>query len=335
MNKLSEYKKTYISLNDLKEMYRVVEHKDAVNLVKKLENDGVISAVKSSELTPMYERIHTKYKVIKKEMENADELLRELNYTYHPSINVDYYRKNLDVYLNNRDALLKFNHYLINKSHLLNYKISINERSYEIFQYEKFIEKTPSFFKKIGWELEALNFYPTPEPFIYSVMSRNPGQKILIIENKDTFVTVTNLVNSGKKIFGHRISTVIYGEGRKIEQSLKNVPQDITLKYLLDPENEFYYWGDIDRVGFHIYHNLKNKIEWTNVRIFEVAYQKMLEASKLIELSDVKKDQKSDYKGGLNELKDKQLKLELEQLIENGKYIPQEILKFYDIEQEG
>ena len=334
MSKLSKYKKTYISLTDLKKLYGVVEHKEAVALVKKLESNGEITPVKNSELTPMYERIHTKYKVIKKELENADELLKELNYTYHPSINVNYYRKNLTSYLEDRENLLKFNHYLINKSHLLEYRISVNERSFEIFQYEKFIDKTPSFFKRIGWDLEALNFYTTPEPFICLIMDRNPKQKILIVENKDTFVTVSNLVTKGSKIFGHSISTVIYGEGRKIEQSLQGVPKDITMSFLLDPENEFYYWGDIDKAGFHIYHNLKTKIEWTEIKLFEVAYEKMFEASKSIQLMDAKKEQKNDYKEGLNNLTNTKLKLELDHLIQDGKYIPQEILKFYDMEQE-
>ena len=267
-------------------------------------------------------------------MENADELLAELNYTFHPKINVDFYRRNLEEYIKDRENLIKFNDYLLNKSHLLEYRISVNERSYEIFQQEKLISKSTVLFKRIGWDLSLLNVYATPEPFISQSVNRMPEQKVLIIENKDTYITVSNLLNKGYKIFGEKVSTIIYGEGRKIESSFQELPKDTTLDFLMDNRNEFYYWGDIDKTGIKILYNLRKKTEWTEIKPFEPAYKKMINLSKEITLTKSPKEQVDEYEAGLNTITDTELRSDIREVIEDGKYIPQEIIRFYDMIEE-
>ena len=99
----------------------------------------------------------------------------------------------------------------------------------------------------------------------------------------------------------------------------------------MDKRNKFYYWGDIDRTGFFIYYSLINNVDWASISLFEEAYLAMVNKSKTMELSTPKKEQTDDYKGGLNTITNQELKEEIESILLDNKYIPQEMLNLYDI----
>ena len=334
MEKINNYKGTFITLEKIKNIYKIEEHKDSVTLVKRLCDENIISPVKSSDLTAMYERIYTKYRIIRKDDAKLNEAIEELNYLYHPSIKIDYYRNNPSKYIDIRKYLIKLNDFIINNEELLKNKISINERSYEIFQEEKFLSsrKGKSLFNKIGWDIVSkLNVYRTPEPFIYLSTNREPKQNILIIENKDTYITASKLLINNFEILGHKISTIIYGEGEKIVSSFKELPNDSTLDYLINKENTFYYWGDIDMMGFSIYNSLTKVIDWTEIFLFEEAYKSMVQKGRNFKLGESSKDQRCNYLEGLNKIKSKEVREEILSILNGSKYIPQEILNFYDL----
>ena len=121
----------------------------------------------------------------------------------------------------------------------------------------------------------------------------------------------------------------IYGEGYKIVSSFDYIHEDITINHLEAVENEILYWGDIDKAGFNIYRLFKSKYSNLNIRLFTNAYSKMIELSKGLDLNEPK-EQKEFDRSILLEL-DEDLRQDIESLLAEGKYIPQEIINIHSL----
>ena len=171
----------------------------------------------------------------------------DIKYTFSTMISVDYYLAHPDMYEKDRNWLLMLNQYLKKHTDALLTPESLNERSFEIWHREKFLD-------------------------------REQGKNILILENKDPFFSMRNyLLNGHTEIFGAEIGTLIYGAGKGIIRSF----QDFDLcaePYMKHPENTIYYFGDLDYEGIGIYENLAEKFRsrWKIIP-FVPAYQAMLE----------------------------------------------------------
>ena len=171
----------------------------------------------------------------------------DIKYTFSTMISVDYYLAHPDMYEKDRNWVLMLNEYLKKHTDALLTPESLNERSFEIWHREKFLD-------------------------------REQGKNILILENKDPFFSMRNyLLNGHTEIFGAEIGTLIYGAGKGIIRSF----QDFDLcaePYMKHPENTIYYFGDLDYEGIGIYENLAEKFRsrWKIIP-FVPAYQAMLE----------------------------------------------------------
>ncbi|AMN31212.1 Wadjet anti-phage system protein JetD domain-containing protein [Clostridium perfringens] len=324
---LSDFKRKTISLDELKDLSQKYEHKEIVELVEKLISSNKIIPIKSSGKTVNIPNIYKKYRIVK-EANFDEDLLKEIS-TFYFSLSTEYYRKNLKVYIKHREHVKKINDYLINKSECLKYKVSVNERSYEIFTDEKFLSSDEG--KKILSNLNIdlykfLNVYKTPEPFCYISLSNKTPQNILIVENKDTFVSLMKLLNEGiNNILTKEFTTIIYGEGYKIHSSFDYIYEDVTLRFLTNKNNKFLYWGDIDKEGFAIYSLFKDKNVNLNISLFKEAYQSMIEKSNEFELGFMKKKQTKEYREVLHELPG-ETQVFINNILDFNKYIPQEIL---------
>ncbi|MGL4874558.1 MAG: Wadjet anti-phage system protein JetD domain-containing protein [Clostridium sp.] len=334
----------YVSLDEIKKAYGVWEHSDVVVLIEELCDKGRLKPVPSSELTPHHKRIHTKYRIIKKEEEDFSELIDELSFQYHNKIQIDYYRNNLKMYKIMRSKLLRLNEYLFRNSISALKEISINERSYEIFEDEKFLASSEgaTLLRNINLDVEKeLNVYRTPEPFFYNSTNRDAGQTVLIVENKDTYHSLVKMIVGNEEILGRSISTIIYGEGKKILSSLPQAQYDVTLSYLLNEKNEFLYWGDIDKTGLFIYAELKKRMkELTDIkidiRLFEDAYAKMIEKLGVTGRSPMlmRKQQTENHSGALEYINNSYLRNEIGNIILRKEYVPQEVLNRFDLGSE-
>ena len=171
----------------------------------------------------------------------------DIKYTFSTMISVDYYLAHPDMYEKDRNWVLMLNQYLKKHTDALLTPESLNERSFEIWHREKFLD-------------------------------REQGKNILILENKDPFFSMRNyLLNGHTEIFGAEIGTLIYSAGKGIIRSF----QDFDLcaePYMKHPENTIYYFGDLDYEGIGIYENLAEKFRsrWKIIP-FVPAYQAMLE----------------------------------------------------------
>jgi hypothetical protein len=339
---LDKHTEPFITYDEIKKLYNLIQHKEVVYIVKKLIEENRLKPIKTSKPTALHEQIYTKYRIIKEVSEEEKALLDELNYKIHPKLNIEYYRKNLEKYITDRSTILQLNNYLMTKQNSLSKKVSINERSYEIFNNEKLItsKEGGSILSNLKINIdEDFNIYKTPEPFVYLSTARVPPQDILIIENKDTYITLSKMLLNNKRILREDIHTIIYGCGRKINNSFKGIADDTTLEYLTSSENTFHYWGDIDKAGFNIFSSfhgvytfLQKSFNLKDVVLFEAAYKMMVEKCRNKKLRDIPTDQNFEYEKGLSFIQDSSLRNEISLILSHNKYIPQEALTMYDLE---
>ena len=184
--------------------------------------------------------------------------------------------------------------------------------------------------------------YGTTEPLAYYAHTREVPQKLLIVENKDTFYSMRRHLLDGKStILGEPVGTLIYGAGKGILKSFQDF--DLCVEpYMKEPGNEILYFGDLDYEGIGIYESLAGMFakSW-QIRPFTAAYYEMLKKAE--------EGKKGDLDVGVEMLpdtKDGQVHRECEhffsyfdmdqvyqmkRILEAGKYIPQEILNISDL----
>ncbi|MEZ3485409.1 MAG: hypothetical protein K1W22_02090 [Lachnospiraceae bacterium] len=223
-------------------------------------------------------------------------LEEELKYQLHPMIVVDYYLSHLASYEKDRQWVLMLSEYLKEKREKLEYTESTNERSFEIWNHEKFLSRGQGkrILKNCGLEEGFLNIYQTTEPLAYYSRTRQVPQNILILENKDTFYSMRRHIMSdaapeerdsvwGKgngrdcgeaevvkdKACGEKISlrnrkgSILGVEiGTLIYGAGKGILRsfldfDLCVEpYMKDGRNRIYYFGDLDYEGIGIYESL-------------------------------------------------------------------------------
>jgi len=327
-----------IDINEIKVFYNVKEYIELYQLICSFIENNRIKPIKSSKTNGMKPALYNKYIIVKDEKDYR-QYKNEINYELNPAINTSYYLKNMDNYEKDKSYILKFSKFLDNNSVDLNKIISKNERSFQIWHEEKFLSegRGEKLLKNLGFEVSFLNIYETSEPLSYYSLNKTEPQNILIVENKDTFYSIRKhlMESDNNNIFGQKISTVIYGSGKKIYKSFS----DFKLwgePYFFNIKNIFFYFGDLDYEGIiiyeRIYENFKEKLE---IKLFKEAYMYMVDKYILNNLSlpKTKEMQNRNIREiFLDNFDDKYKKIILDILI-SGKYIPQEIISINDMEK--
>jgi len=255
----------------------------------------------------------------------------ELKYQLHPTLQNDYYLKNIKLYEKDRKFVQMLNKFIELNPLYINHAISLNERAYEIWQREKFLQNEGGLriLKNLGLSKADLNIYETAEPIAYYTNIKDTPQNIIIIENKDTFYSMRrHLISGASMICGLQVGTVIYGGGKSVSKAFRDFKLSVE-PYLLHPENRFHYFGDLDYEGIGIYQQLANVFEYPLVP-FYVGYQKMLQKAAGLELAKTKLGQKSHDGYSFWEGFDLADIQTAKTILEQGNYIPQEILNIGD-----
>lgn len=274
------------------------------------------------------------YWVMEEQDNSHDALAEELNYRLEPRISIEYYLSHLEEYKRDRQWVLMLNDYLKESRFLLEQPISANERSFEIWGREKFLSKEQGrkVLKRCGIELDFLNMYETAEPFAYYSHTREIPQNMLILENKDTFFSMRKFLLEGNPhILGMEVGTLIYGGGKRIVKSFQDF--DLSAEpYMKEEGNQIYYFGDLDYEGIGIYESLARQRGGYEKPIpFVSAYEKMIEkAEKMGRLPDTKEFQNQNLRGEFFSCFSKEIVEQMQEILEKGKYIPQEILSSWD-----
>ncbi|MCI6190500.1 MAG: DUF2220 domain-containing protein [Clostridium sp.] len=333
-----KFKKKKITLEEIKNLYKINEYLELYNLVKNLIENNEITPIKNSGGNGKNPALYNRYKIIVEEEDNSN-LIDELNFELHNSFDISYYKNNINKYKEHRKYILKLNNFIKEKSYLLNTQVSMNERAFQIWGREKFIQKEEgkSILKNLNIDLNFLNYYETSEPLAYYSKSKRIPQNILILENKDTYYTMRKyLINNDEEIFGIDISTVIYGGGKSIQKAFRDYKISVE-EYISNENNTIYYFGDLDYEGIMIFEGLffGFKDEY-NIKLFKKGYEKMIDKAikEEYDLPKTKEGQNRNLKGEFYNYFTEDYKIKIKNILENNLYIPQEIININDLMEE-
>ena len=321
------------SLDNLLNTRQHLSYQEQYEYIRKLLEEGHIKPVKVSKTNGKKPALYREYWILE-ETKDYSSYIEEIKYTFSTMISVDYYLAHLDVYEEDRPWVLMLNEYLKEHPNAVLTPESVNERSFEIWNREKFLDRGAGkkILKRCGMEIEALNIYRTTEPLAYYTHTRNTPQNLLILENKDSFFSMRNyLLNGHTEIFNIEMGTLIYGAGKGIIRSF----QDFDLcaePYMKHPENTIYYFGDLDYEGIGIYENLAEKFQdrW-EIKPFVPAYRAMLEKAKsVMMLPETKEQQNRNISTRFFSCFNNSIAEKMKDILEKDRYIPQEILNIAD-----
>lgn len=297
--------------------------------------DQRIKIVKASGTNGKKPALYNRYTIIKEKEDNS-KYFEEIDYKLIPELNVSYFRSNIEKYKECRKYILKLNDFLVNKIEVLEKRVSQKERSFQIWQEEKYLQgKGLTLLKKLNVNIEKLNYYETNEPLAYYSITKKAPQNILIIENMDTFYTIRkHLIDKGSNVFGKEIGTVVYGKGKGIEKSIKDF-ELVVDSNVSDTRNKILYLGDLDFEGIIIYEGLENLIKGKYyIEPFVQGYKKMIDKAlnNNYELQLTKEKQNKNIKEKFLCHFDEEYKGKILKILNDGLYIPQEILNIGDLE---
>lgn len=327
-----------VELDEVLGKYKNEIYHKQYEYVNKLIAEGKIVPVKASPLNGKRPAMHTKYWLnVLEPVLDVQKYEEELRFDTYPLIAVDYYLKHLDVYVKERDFVRRLSDYLSFKQGNIEPRVSLNERCFDIWGQEKFLTlgSGRTVLQHCGLDEAVLNFYSTSEPFAYYTRKRQTPQKILILENKDTFFSLRKYLLEDSlgniTIFGENIDTLIYGAGKRVLSYFKDFSSSAE-PYMENSGNTFLYFGDLDYEGIGIYEHLAQSFAHkAEIIPFVAAYERMLEkALTVVSLPFSKEQQNKNISGFFYTYFDAKVSTRIQEILENGCYIPQEILNITD-----
>lgn len=327
------FSKRKVSLEEIQSLYKIKDYSELVEFVHDLLAKEIITPVKSAKKNGKSPALPVSYHVIEPQLENT-KWEEELQFKLSPKLDPSYYLKHIDKYEKDRDMIWKLNQYIGNDMYSKKQSVSLNERSFDIWGREKYLGKEGgiTLLKNLGLELACLQVYQTAEPIAYYSHTKACPQNIIIIENKDTFYSMRKfLIEGNNSILDMKIGSLIYAGGKGISRSMSELELCVE-PYLSNQENRFYYFGDLDYEGIIIYETLYEIMKGNyHVRTFTKAYESMLNKARLRnDLPKAKEKQNRNIGRQFLSEFSKMIQKEMMNILENGWYIPQEILNITD-----
>jgi len=337
--KLKEFEGVRITEKALREYIPVKDYEEYYHIVIELVSNNMIAPVKSSGSNGMRPPLHKRYAIIKSEF-NYNELIPEIR-LLHGKLNIEGYLTYHEKYRNHKHWLSYLDYFLKNNPQSLETPLSINERSFQIFKKEKALKDDKELAAVINFNpgiREALNYYYAPEPFFTYNISRWEAEdkyeprkekqklNILIVENKDTWYTLRSRLSPCRNcIAGIHFDSLIYGEGKKISRKNDSLTE-FDAGFFKNAETNYYYFGDLDYEGVGIVYDLIRTNPMLQIQLMKPLYIAMLKASENIPLPVTKEKQNKKAAGWFISLFGQEHQSIIIDILENGKYIPQEIL---------
>jgi hypothetical protein len=305
--------------SELNESKMYMFHSEFTKALLSLEEEGKIQQIKSSGAYSIDGRIKKKYQIVGGKQTISEDEKTYIMTQFHPRLNVSSYLKDMTQFKKDQKYIKIISNFLDTKKEK-EPSLSVNERSYRLFDDEKFLSSSEGskVLNRLGMTFKDLHSFETFEPFFYYQMPVSRNGDVLIVENKDTFFSLKELMKNGINTWaGLRITMLIYGEGNKIVSSINFLNEVGVSK-----ETPIYYYGDLDPEGIAIYHRTKSNTEYKVVPM-EVFYKNLWENKKDIK---VKKNQKWNSAAIEEFLSffEKEWGSEVMVFLGNGNYVPQE-----------
>ena len=219
-----------IALNEIERKLHAESYEQLCMYIYEQIANGSFKPVKASGTNGKKPALYYEYWVTDADTKtDDDEYEEELKYKMTMQICVDYYLHHMRQYADDREWVMRLNDYFLNLHGTKPEIVSKNERSFQIWGREKFLqqEQGKKILKRCGVALSQLSYYETSEPLAYYSRHRQTPQNLLILENKDTFYSMRrHLLNQRegheKEIFGTLFGTLIYGAGKGILRSFQD-----------------------------------------------------------------------------------------------------------------
>ncbi|WP_366922098.1 DUF2220 family protein [Metallumcola ferriviriculae] len=325
--RLFSLKHKRITVDGMMQLAGPMEYEDFAALVYQYVEENILAPVKSAGKNGRRPSLYNKYWIVKPESDYST-ALEEIK-LLHPWFDHSKYAKHPEMYVRYKREIDLISNFLWENADRLKEPMSMNERSFQIWGMEKLL-KDKSIIKSIfnynDWHLSLLNFYETPEPFFEYIFSNENEMNILIVENKDTWFSLRKIMRENKlnQLF-RNYQVLLYGEGKKITSRNRLKEYD---NLLTGSINRYYYFGDLDYEGIEIYQTVLENNKELDINLCAALYSWMLVEAKEYSLPRTKLGQKKVDINAFVKSFTVQESEEIKAILDNGLYIPQEILNY-------
>lgn len=315
---LISYRLSKISILQLAEQCPALRYEQFAQMILQFEQQHILTAIKASGTNGKQPALANTYKINKTIIrQSVREQVKILKKTFHSAIWIEYYlMKTAKELEQDLPALQQLNNYLLANS-LPETKALAQERSFEIFQNEKFITEQggKQLLEKVKvWDL--LKIWPIADPVSFAVNPlhlSNDFHLLLIVENKATFYSLLPALKESA------FTALLYGQGNAINGTIQVLQEQLPLNY---DNVKFYYFGDLDAEGISIWYSLQQKV---NITLAMPFYQACLQetAAKGKEYQRKKEAAIEAFICEFTEQENQQII----RALQDGFYYPQEVLK--------
>lgn len=272
---LQQYKKKTIELDTLQQQVPGnTEYQLFAEAILKLEAQGILTRIKSAKENNKVISLANKYSITHQELKQSYlKRLHQIQLELDKRISLEaYFNFNEAVFDKDLPDIMKIHHYLKNNG-IPQEIMTFPKLSYELVQDEKWLQEKGgiALLKRIKlWSrLQTIIKF---EPVVFAVNPLKIDSALqyhLIVENKTPFMELMcGLKNSP-------FTSIIYGAGWQIISGIQQFKQQIGTTC----EDQFYYFGDLDHEGLHIWYRLNELITTTLATPFYEALIKKEPAS--------------------------------------------------------
>ncbi len=343
---------------------RTTQYTAIAEEIQRMTRDGELDPVKTSKTNGRTPALFNRYREPVPDFappETQREEREEFTWCLTPPISHSYYFNHPERYHAERRYVLQLSDYLKHCADRLARRISLRERCFEIWQFEKCYDEQPfqgeSFnardvLKHCGMTLDDLNVYRTVEPVPAFSLRYSTPQTVLIVENSDTFFSFWSYLSSRPAspasseprpvgptsstpttptLFSTPIDSIVYGSGNKVT-ALGSHFSEALPAYLRCPANRFLYLGDLDDEGIAIFDALRRGLAGTvSIRPFREGYTAMARKARAMRgrgllMPRMKERQRSGNIDDFLAVLPDDAHDEVRRTLAEGRYIPQEIL---------
>ncbi|MGO4500763.1 Wadjet anti-phage system protein JetD domain-containing protein [Paenibacillus sp. 2RAB27] len=255
---LQTLKKTKVALHELEALFQGLPctYEQFAQSVLELESDEILRMVQKQGRTIKRPALAYQYSLQKNRLKvDTHKDIHQARLLLHPDIQLDaYYSLGAENWEQDRHYIERVDAYL-KREKLPTTPVPAPERSFELVADEKWIteKQGKELLTRIGlWD--KLLIIHVEDPLMFAVNPYNLTGVIhrhLIVENKTTYQALLQAMPDVP------FTTLIFGGGYRITRSIELLPMQLPLK---DAAHEFYYFGDIDREGIHIWHLFNKKV---------------------------------------------------------------------------
>ena len=323
---LKEFPRTFIAARELEE--HCGDYAECIRQVGQAVATGTLTPVKRSGTNGRIPSLAGRYRIRRFRRPPPDELRATLFALPAPMNPHVYYERHAEHFQQDQDVINALAAFLRRSRSEDRVRIPANERSFEVFGDEKLLLTAGvTILKRLGLTLDDLACFSTSEPFVFFSYAA-PARKILISENRDSFLSLHRTAHGGRRVLGtDTIDAMVYGEGRKIVRSLSYAAEAFQQPIgALD----FLYWGDLDREGARIFLDLRAAFPDVSIRPANALYEAMLVCHG--QAPPNARSGRSLQIGEFYEAFPPPLKAAVREILEGGRYLPQESVTYPKLE---